>query len=150
MANFLGVKAPEQLALPVILNVVLIGFSGESGLNVSEAQLRPWFEQLQSTLPHAVMPDSSARAKHQLAVPTSVDYRYHTRMYLLPPDVTGHVEELIRRFLRPESLELGSTLPAGAGKALLQISAPRMNALLSSLLSSLPLSHASIGLHPWG
>ena len=87
VASFLGLHAPRPLALPVILNVLMIGFSGESGLNVSEARLRPWFEQLQSQLPHAVMPAEAAASERPPPVPSAIEYRYHTRLHVLPPEV---------------------------------------------------------------
>lgn len=151
VASFLGLHEPPPLALPVMLNVVMIGFSGESGLNVSEAQLRPWFEQLQSRLPHAVLPASAAseggsgslrrQAQKHPPVPSAVEYRYHTRLHVLPPEVTVQVEAVIAGHLRPEEMSVGSTLPlnTAAAEATLQISAPRMNALLSSLLDALQL-----------
>ena len=87
VASFLGLHPPRPLALPVILNVLMIGFSGESGLNVSEARLRPWFEQLQSQLPHAVMPTEAAAGERPPPVPSAIEYRYHTRLHVLPPEV---------------------------------------------------------------
>ena len=166
VASFLGLHPPRQLALPVMLNVVMIGFSGESGLNVSEAQLRPWFEQLQSKLPHAVMPADAAgseRRQRPPPVPSAIEYRYHTRLHVLPPEVTVHVEALIAAFVRPEQLSSASSsaaassassaasasLPspaeaaAGAASAL-QMSTPRMNALLASLLDALQLPGFSL------
>ena len=157
VASFLGLHPPRQLALPVLLNVVMIGFSGESGLNVSEAQLRPWFEQLQSKLPHAVMPAEAAaseRRQRPPPVPSAIEYRYHTRLHVLPPEVTVHVEALIAAFVRPEHLSASASsssssspslaeAAAGASSAL-QMSTPRMNALLASLLDALQLHGFSL------
>ena len=158
VASFLGLHPPRQLALPVMLNVVMIGFSGESGLNVSEAQLRPWFEQLQSKLPHAVMPAEAAaseRRQRPPPVPSAIEYRYHTRLHVLPPEVTVHVEALIAAFVRPEQISASTSASssasspslaeaaAGASSAL-QMSTPRMNALLASLLDALQLHGFSL------
>jgi hypothetical protein len=153
VASFLGLHPPRQLALPVMLNVVMIGFSGESGLNVSEAQLRPWFEQLQSKLPHAVMPAEAAASARRLRpppVPSAIEYRYHTRLHVLPPEVTSQVEALIAAFIRPEQLSSASTSTStststSAGEAsALQMSTPRMSALLASLLEALQLPGFSL------
>ena len=112
MATYLGIQPPERITLPVVLNVVLVGFRGESGLNVSEAALRPWFQQLQSSLPHAVMPASASSGRqHEAPAPTAVHYRYVKRLHVLPPGVTARVEELIDGWLRPDQLTLGSSLP---------------------------------------
>lgn len=146
VANFLGIKPPELMTLPVILNVVLIGFRGESGLNVSEAALRPWFEQLQSSLPHAVMPASASSGRqHEAPSSTAVQYRYFKQLHVMPPAVTSRVEELIDGWLRPDQLTLGSSLPTpSTASGPLQLSAPRMASLLSSLLASLELPGFSL------
>ena len=133
VASFLGISAEEPLTLPTEVNLAFVGFNGdgEAGLNISEAQLAPWFQQLRALTPHSVL-----RAPNDgLAVPLTTAVRYATRLHVLrlPPEVTARVEELLAGHLRPEALG-----PAGPG-ATLQMSAHLMSHLLGSLARTLRL-----------
>ena len=75
------------LTLPTEVNVVFIGFNGdgESALNVSEAQLSPWFQQLRAVQQHSVLPDANHHQSATGAPHTALQYatRLHVHKRLL-------------------------------------------------------------------
>ena len=77
LANFLSLPAAltPPLTLDTSINVLFVGFNGEgeAALNVSAAQLGPWFQQLRAVLPHTVAPEPHAS-------PTTLQYA--TRLHV--------------------------------------------------------------------
>ena len=137
-ATFLGLSDNLPLTLPTSLSVVFIGFSGEgeARLNLSEAELAPWFHALNHQLhlppPHALADE---------AVPAAaVKYATRLNVHRLGPAVTERIEDLLSGHLRPERT---ATTPfaraGGAAAAPLQMNARTMSAVLSSLQTAIGL-----------
>ena len=131
--------------------MLFVGFNGEgeAALNVSAAQLGPWFQQLRAVLPHTVAPEPHAS-------PTTLQYATRLHVHRLGPEVTARVEQLLDGHLRPESV--GDPRAAHSGRYQ-QMSAPLMSALLASLSRSLRLPGYSVfvlnprrrvGVHTYG
>ena len=128
MATFLRLEPPSQLTLPVRLNVLLSGFSGEtsSALNATMAEVRAYLAQLELELPHVALPTTKSPTKSAsetqqrqgssddehgaAAEPESlVSYRIELEPYMLPPNVSVCVERLLHSLLRPETLSAAHT-----------------------------------------
>ena len=141
VATFLELEPPPDATLPLTLNVFFIGFHGEgaAGLNITEAQLNPWFQQLRARLPHSVLPADVEASPHVRAPParTAVSYATRLRVLRLGPEVTARVEALLQGHLRPEMMDANPPLPTAP--ELLQVEAHSMSSLLASLAAALKL-----------
>ena len=163
VASFLGLHPRTPLTLPTEVNVLFIGFAGEgdAALNVSDAVLAPWFQQLRDIVPHAVLPrprtnpdgasESPALAHRKPAVLASdasapapaVQYSTRLRVHRLAPEVTQRIEDLIAGHLRPEHVGEGGAV-GPIDHLSLQLSAHVMSAFLASLVRALRLPGFSL------
>ncbi|KAL3931724.1 MAG: hypothetical protein SGPRY_001004 [Prymnesium sp.] len=136
LADSLNLQLPSSLTLPLSLNLLFVGFHGEgsAGLNLTEAKLTPWFQELRARLPHVVLPSSGHRTA---PIASAVQYTTRVRVLQLGPEVTSRLEAFLNQNLRPESVDSDES-PLSA-YASLQVDAHGMSALLNSLQDSLDL-----------
>lgn len=145
VADFLELREPSTITIPLALNIFFVGFHGEgaAGLNISEAQLRPWLQQLRAHSPHSVLTTDveGAPLRGLTPVHSAVQYATHVRVLRLGPEVTARVESFLESNLRPENMNTSSTTPTAD---LLQVDAHTMSSLLTSLTRSLQLPGFSL------
>jgi len=101
LARFNGLKPEPYITIPIDVNLVFIGFTGDGHykLSLMEEDLKPWFEHMEHKMAHTRVPlDPDAPAEKR----THVYYRYNFHVLELHPDVDAIIEAVIWDNARPE------------------------------------------------
>jgi hypothetical protein len=93
----------------VPINIILLGFEGDGleSINLAPEDLKPWFEHIEHSLNHVVVPvgeeQTTTHVYHTEGVP--VEYSLHLNVLKLCPLVSTILEDIIYWNLRPEEPE---------------------------------------------
>ena len=104
VARFNGLHPDPYITIPVDINLVFIGFSGDGHykLNLAEEELKPWFEHMEHLMEHTLVPTNDSPDQSHPTRKTHVYYRYKFHVLELHPDVDAIIEALIWDNARPE------------------------------------------------
>eukprot|EP00276_Gloeochaete_wittrockiana_P005699 CAMPEP_0184659246 /NCGR_PEP_ID=MMETSP0308-20130426/28998_1 /TAXON_ID=38269 /ORGANISM="Gloeochaete witrockiana, Strain SAG 46.84" /LENGTH=844 /DNA_ID=CAMNT_0027098935 /DNA_START=328 /DNA_END=2859 /DNA_ORIENTATION=- len=105
VANFLGFEKVDAIELPIVINLIFIGFQGDGnhGMNLTVDMLRPWFEHVDHVLTHMYAPIAKEMGTTASPVHTSshVRYTFEYNVLELSSAVTAVLEEVLRANVRP-------------------------------------------------
>jgi len=101
LAKFNGLRTEPYITIPVDVNLIFIGFSGNGHyrLSLMEDELKPWFEHMEHKMAHTMIPLNEESTGKQR---THVYYRYNFHVLELHPDVDAIIEAVIWDNARPE------------------------------------------------
>eukprot|EP00850_Spirogloea_muscicola_P008409 SM000044S16056 [mRNA] locus=s44:724838:732915:- [translate_table: standard] len=111
VASYLGLSQVDSLYLPIPINFVFVGFSGEGnhGLRLGEEELLHWFEHIDHILEHTRVPaahahgdDYSLHYDYLLPMNTYVRYNYSVHAIEMGQKVSRIFEDAIRVLSRLE------------------------------------------------
>eukprot|EP00850_Spirogloea_muscicola_P002609 SM000010S04247 [mRNA] locus=s10:531434:539424:+ [translate_table: standard] len=111
VASYLGLSQVDSLYLPIPINFVFVGFSGEGnhGLGLGEEELSHWFEHIDHILEHTRVPAAHAHGNvydlhynYLLPRNTYVRYNYSVHAIEMGQKVSRIFEDAIRVLSRHE------------------------------------------------
>ena len=97
VARYNGLSAEPYITVPVTMNLIFIGFSGDGHykLNLAEEELKPWFEHMEHRMEHTLVPTNDAPDASHPTRNTHIYYKYDFHVLELHPDVDSIIEAII-------------------------------------------------------
>jgi len=151
LAAFNGLKTEPYITVPVDLNLIFIGFSGDGHhrLVLNEDELRPWFEHLEHRMEHVLVPVRQASDADEGDGPrrpgTGVYYHYRFHVVDVHPDVGALVESVVWDNARPVS-PWAETAVAWTAQDMHQVDPAPLQDLLGDLVGALRLNRTAFTL----
>ena len=97
VAKYNGLYPEPYITVPVTMNLIFIGFSGDGHykLNLAEEELKPWFEHMEHRMEHTLVPTNDAPDASHPTRNTHIYYKYDFHVLELHPDVDAIIEAII-------------------------------------------------------
>lgn len=104
LARYNGLYPEPYITIPVDINLVFIGFTGDGHykLNLAEEELKPWFEHMEHRMAHTLVPTNDAPDASHPTRNTHIYYKYKFHVLELHPDVDAIIEAIVWDNARPE------------------------------------------------
>ncbi|EGG17854.1 hypothetical protein DFA_08855 [Cavenderia fasciculata] len=135
ISHFIGMTTTKELIIDIPVNFIFIGFSGEGnlGFDLASDTLTEWFEHLEHSLPHIIVPfgeDYTTNERYETPK-THIQYRFNIHVSKVNQLVNTLIEDAIYWNMRPEEAEYQDRFYTNPN-------------LVTSLLSSLSM-HLGLG-----
>ncbi|PRP89607.1 hypothetical protein PROFUN_00871 [Planoprotostelium fungivorum] len=138
LANFLNLDKVKTISIPIAINVIFIGFSGDgkARLKLSQEYLSKWLHHAEHTIPHTTVTlrQEGVQGRQARAL---VEYDVDINVLEVSPMVNTIIQDHLYWYLRPEDVTgktEGIQKPKREAKVRYYSDASRMSNILSSLL----------------
>ena len=141
VARYNGLFPEPYITIPVDINLIFIGFSGDGHykLNLAEEELRPWFEHMEHRMEHTLVPTNDAPDASHPTRSTHIYYKYNFHVLELHPDVDAIIEAIVWDNARPED-PWGEPAIKWTSQDMHQVDIIPMESALSDLVDCLRLN----------
>mmetsp|Transcript_14116 Transcript_14116/g.36560 ORF Transcript_14116/g.36560 Transcript_14116/m.36560 type:complete len:1008 (+) Transcript_14116:343-3366(+) len=147
LATYLGLRPVESVHIPLPLNIIFVGFSGDGnyGVDFKAEEMADWFENLDHVVPHIYIPEAELRCQEdglcggwhtpsRAAVASHVHYNLSCHTHELGAGVAEAFERALGLFSRPVD-------PANPGGPH-QVDAALMETFVTGMLTALGLQQS--------
>jgi hypothetical protein len=126
VAAYAGLEYTRSLNIPVVINLVFVGFdrNGHLGIELSQEKLKRYFWHLEASLPFMRLPSSNppgdsseaSGAQQRSSFTPIVRFRYSFNVMKVSPNVTHALDNILVRAMRPtDPLDVAPLLGPEAG-----------------------------------